>query len=55
MKRGQLSHVCSQGESKDVLFLSTERYKFCVIEYDAETNSLQTRYSLPALCHEPPV
>ena len=36
-------HICSphsraaQGESKDLLFLSTERYKFCVLEYDSDT------------------
>ncbi len=24
-----------QGEPKDLLFLSTERYHFCVLEYDA--------------------
>ncbi|EIE24281.1 hypothetical protein COCSUDRAFT_28729 [Coccomyxa subellipsoidea C-169] len=31
------------GESKDLLFLSTERYKFCVLEYDSETGELVTR------------
>ena len=29
--------VRMQGEHKDLLFLSTERYKFCVLEYDTET------------------
>jgi hypothetical protein len=31
------------GESQDVLFLSLERYKFCVLQWDAETSSLVTR------------
>eukprot|EP00850_Spirogloea_muscicola_P009452 SM000053S17409 [mRNA] locus=s53:248703:257116:+ [translate_table: standard] len=31
------------GESQDVLFLSTERYKFCVLEYDSETGELVTK------------
>ncbi|GBG61192.1 hypothetical protein CBR_g19725 [Chara braunii] len=31
------------GETKDVLFLSTERFKFCVLEYDLETKELNTR------------
>ena len=29
-----------QGERKDLLFLSTERYKFCVLEYDSATGGL---------------
>jgi hypothetical protein len=29
-----------QGEVKDRLFLSTERYRFCVLEYDEETGML---------------
>ncbi len=28
-----------------MLFLSLERYKFCVLQWDAETSSLVTRYS----------
>jgi DNA damage-binding protein 1 len=28
-----------QGERKDLLFLLTERYKFCVLEYD-EANGM---------------
>jgi len=31
------------GESQDVLFISFERYKFCVLQWDAETSSLMTR------------
>ncbi|CAL5227828.1 g10856 [Coccomyxa viridis] len=33
------------GESKDLLFLSTERCKFCVLEYNSETGELMTRAS----------
>ena len=28
-----------QGETKDLLFLSTERCKFCVLEYNQETGA----------------
>ncbi len=28
-----------QGEKKDLLFMLTERYKFCVLEYDASTGA----------------
>ncbi|GJP48061.1 hypothetical protein CLOM_g7334 [Closterium sp. NIES-68] len=31
------------GELKDLLFICTERYKFCVLEYDAESRELITR------------
>ncbi|XP_024396613.1 DNA damage-binding protein 1a [Physcomitrium patens] len=31
------------GESQDVLFISFERYKFCVLQWDAETGLLVTR------------
>ncbi|KAL2629921.1 hypothetical protein R1flu_014607 [Riccia fluitans] len=31
------------GESQDVLFISTERYKFCVLQWDAEAGELVTR------------
>ncbi|XP_073392348.1 DNA damage-binding protein 1 isoform X2 [Physcomitrium patens] len=31
------------GESQDVLFISFERYKFCVLQWDAETGSPITR------------
>ncbi|KAJ7544909.1 hypothetical protein O6H91_09G098400 [Diphasiastrum complanatum] len=31
------------GESQDVLFISTERYKFCVLQWDAEATELVTR------------
>jgi len=31
------------GMAKDLLFLSTERYKFCVLEYDSESGELVTR------------
>ncbi|CAK0750170.1 hypothetical protein CVIRNUC_001969 [Coccomyxa viridis] len=33
------------GETKDLLFLSTERCKFCVLEYNQETGELVTRAS----------
>lgn len=32
-----------RGEKKSLLFLSTERYKFCVLEYDTESGELVTR------------
>ncbi|KAL3677290.1 hypothetical protein R1sor_027238 [Riccia sorocarpa] len=31
------------GDSQDVLFISTERYKFCVLQWDAEAGELVTR------------
>ncbi|BBN08966.1 DNA damage-binding protein 1 [Marchantia polymorpha subsp. ruderalis] len=31
------------GESQDVLFISTERYKFCVLQWDADSGELVTR------------
>lgn len=31
------------GEAQDLLFISTERYKFCVLQWDAETSELVTR------------
>ncbi|XP_074558641.1 DNA damage-binding protein 1a [Curcuma longa] len=31
------------GEPQDFLFISTERYKFCVLQWDAETSELITR------------
>ncbi|KAH8956048.1 hypothetical protein BDL97_07G017700 [Sphagnum fallax] len=31
------------GDSQDLLFLSFERYKFCILQWDAETSSLVTR------------
>ncbi|CAM6089835.1 unnamed protein product [Calypogeia fissa] len=31
------------GESQDVLFISTERYKFCVLQWDADAGELVTR------------
>lgn len=33
----------SPTENKDWLFISTERYKFCVLEYDSEKGELNTR------------
>lgn len=30
----------AQGEAKDLLFISTERYKFCVLEWDSSTGAL---------------
>ncbi|CAH9076420.1 unnamed protein product [Cuscuta epithymum] len=31
------------GEAQDLLFIATERYKFCVLQWDAETSELITR------------
>ncbi|XWS62379.1 hypothetical protein CRYUN_Cryun06bG0005900 [Craigia yunnanensis] len=31
------------GEAQDFLFIATERYKFCVLQWDAETSELLTR------------
>ncbi|GLT67385.1 hypothetical protein SLA2020_396990 [Shorea laevis] len=31
------------GESQDFLFIATERYKFCVLQWDADTSELITR------------
>lgn len=33
--------LSSQGEQKDLLFLLTERYKLCVLEYDASSGELR--------------
>jgi DNA damage-binding protein 1 len=35
-----------QGEAQDFLFIATERYKFCVLQWDAETSELITRFKL---------
>ncbi|KAG6404983.1 hypothetical protein SASPL_132562 [Salvia splendens] len=32
-----------QGETQDLLFIATERYKFCVLQWDAETGEFITR------------
>ncbi|RZC26214.1 DNA damage-binding protein 1a, partial [Glycine soja] len=32
------------GEAQDYLFIATERYKFCVLQWDSETSELVTRY-----------
>lgn len=34
-----------QGEAQDYLFIATERYKFCVLQWDTETSELVTRYA----------
>lgn len=31
------------GEAQDFLFIATERYKFCVLQWDAETSEVNTR------------
>ena len=41
-----------QGEAKDLLFISTERYKFCVLEWDSRTGA---PHPLPAHTHAQPV
>jgi DNA damage-binding protein 1 len=33
------------GEAQDFLFIATERYKFCVLQWDPESSELITRYS----------
>ncbi|KAG6419373.1 hypothetical protein SASPL_121593 [Salvia splendens] len=33
----------SLGETQDLLFIATERYKFCVLQWDAETGEVITR------------
>jgi hypothetical protein len=39
-----LTAYCAlQGETKDLLFILTERYKFCVLEYNAATGVPQLR------------
>ena len=35
-----------QNEAQDFLFVATERYKFCVLQWDAEKSELLTRYGL---------
>jgi hypothetical protein len=34
-----------QGETQDFLFIATERYKFCVLQWDTEKSELFTRYA----------
>ncbi|KAF9666475.1 hypothetical protein SADUNF_Sadunf16G0233100 [Salix dunnii] len=34
------------GEAQDFLFIATERYKFCVLQWDAELSELITRFKL---------
>ncbi|MED6219433.1 DNA damage-binding protein 1a [Stylosanthes scabra] len=36
----------SHGEAQDFLFIATERYKFCVLQWDSETSELVTRLVL---------
>jgi hypothetical protein len=33
-----------QNETQDFLFIATERYKFCVLPWDAEKSELLTRF-----------
>jgi DNA damage-binding protein 1 len=33
------------GEAQDFLFVATERYKFCVLQWDYESSELITWYS----------
>lgn len=33
-----------QGETQDLLFIATERYKFCVLQWDAEAAEVITRF-----------
>ena len=32
-----------QGEETDLLFITTERYQFCVIAYDPDSNEIVTK------------
>ena len=41
-----ISLFFEQGEAQDFLFIATERYKFCVLQWDAETSELITRFKL---------
>jgi hypothetical protein len=34
-----------QGSETELLFLSTERYKFCVLKYDRNTGRLETLFN----------
>jgi hypothetical protein len=34
----------AQNETQDFLFIATERYKFCVLQWDAEKSELLTRF-----------
>lgn len=34
----------NQGEAQDFLFIATERYKFCVLQWDTESSELITRF-----------
>lgn len=36
-----------QGETQDLLFIATEKYKFCVLQWDSESSELITRYIMP--------
>lgn len=40
-----LYDVLEQGEAQDFLFIATERYKFCVLQWDSETSELITRFN----------
>lgn len=33
-----------KGETQDLLFIATERYKFCVLQWDADANEVLTRF-----------
>ena len=37
-------HYCMQGKEKDSLFLLTERYMFCVLDYDTESGDTSALY-----------
>jgi DNA damage-binding protein 1 len=39
-----INFVSSQNETQDFLFIATERYKFCVLQWDAEKSELLTRF-----------
>ena len=37
--RAAVLSCCVQGEAKDLLFILTERYRFCVLEFNAATGA----------------
>ena len=41
-----ISLFFEQGEAQDFLFFATERYEFCVLQWDAKTSELIIRFKL---------
>lgn len=38
--------TCYQGEAQDLLFIATERYKFCVLQWDPDAAEVITRLNV---------